>query len=395
MKKILIIGAGFLQTFVIKKAKDMGYYTIAIDKNPQSPGFQYADEYKIIDIVDEEACLKYAVSKNIDGVLTAATDYGVLSASYIAKRMNLPGIDYKVASLIKNKYAVREILFKNKVDELSQYYYIDDIKEIKNLADSIKLPVMVKPCDGSGSKGATKVEYKYELERACNEAIKSSRVGKVLIEDFIVGNEFGVESFVYNGEIKVLAIMGKVMTKSPDYAELGHYIPSQSEIENEIAEVVKKAIKVLGINFGAVNMDILVSNDNKIYIIDIGARMGGNLIGSQIIPIGTGFKYMEALIQTALGEAADLTSSYKPLSISTRLLALSPGKIVSLPDIETIKKECQVEIYHYLEPGKVIREYHNNLDGLGYVIATSENLEESTNRAEKAKSLIDKGITRE
>ncbi|KJL02161.1 ATP-grasp domain-containing protein [Priestia aryabhattai] len=395
MKKILIIGAGFLQTFVIKKAKDMGYYTIAIDKNPQSPGFQYADEYKIIDIVDEEACLKYAISKKIDGVLTAATDYGVLSASYVAKKMNLPGVDYNVASLIKNKYAVRETLFKNKVDELSQYYYISDIKEIKSLADSIKLPVMVKPCDGSGSKGARKVEYKYELERACNEAIKSSLVGKVLIEDFIVGNEFGVESFVYNGEIKVLAIMGKVMTKSPDYAELGHYIPSQSEIENEIAEVVKKAIKVLGINFGAVNMDILVSDDNKIYIIDIGARMGGNLIGSQIIPIGTGFKYMEALIQTALGEAINLSSSYKPLSISTRLLALSPGKIVSLPDIETIKKECQVEIYHYLEPGKVIREYHNNLDGLGYVIATSESLEESTNRAEKAKSLIDKGITRE
>ncbi|MEB2265690.1 ATP-grasp domain-containing protein [Priestia megaterium] len=395
MKKILIIGAGFLQTFVIKKAKDMGYYTIAIDKNPQSPGFQYADEYKIIDIVDEEACLRYAISKNIDGVLTAATDYGVLSASYVAKKMNLPGVDYNVASLIKNKYAVREILFKNKVDELSQYYYINDIKEIKSLADSIKLPVMVKPCDGSGSKGARKVEYKYELERACNEAIKSSRVGKVLIEDFIVGNEFGVESFVYNGEIKVLAIMGKVMTKSPDYAELGHYIPSQSEIENEIAEVVKKAIKVLGINFGAVNMDILVSDDNKIYIIDIGARMGGNLIGSQIIPIGTGFKYMEALIQTALGEEINLTSSYKPSSISTRLLALSPGKIVSLPDMETIKKECQVEIYHYLEPGKVIREYHNNLDGLGYVIATSENLEEATIRAEKAKRLIDKGITRE
>ncbi|MGG3192389.1 ATP-grasp domain-containing protein [Priestia aryabhattai] len=395
MKKILIIGAGFLQTFVIKKAKDMGYYTIAIDKNPQSPGFQYADEYKIIDIVDEEACLRYAVSKNIDGVLTAATDYGVLSASYIAKKMNLPGIDYNVASLIKNKYAVREILFKNKVDELSQYYYIDDIKEIKNLSDCIKLPVMVKPCDGSGSKGANKVEYKYELERACNEAIKSSRVGKVLIEDFIVGKEFGVESFVYNGEIKVLAVMGKVMTKSPDYAELGHYIPSQSEVESKIADVVKKAIKVLGINFGAVNMDILVSDDNKIYIIDIGARMGGNLIGSQIIPIGTGFKYMEALIQTALGEATDLTSSYKPLSISTRLLALSPGKIVSLPDMETIKEKCQVEIYHYLETGKVIREYHNNLDGLGYVIAISENLEEATRRAEKAKRLIDKGITRE
>ena len=83
MKKILIIGAGFLQAFVIKKAKELGYHTITIDKNPDSIGFKYADEYEEIDIVDQEACLKYALSKNIDGVITAATDYGVLSTAYM------------------------------------------------------------------------------------------------------------------------------------------------------------------------------------------------------------------------------------------------------------------------------------------------------------------------
>ena len=51
MKKILIIGAGFLQSFVIRKAKEMGYYTIAIDKNPNSIGFLYADEFGVVDIV--------------------------------------------------------------------------------------------------------------------------------------------------------------------------------------------------------------------------------------------------------------------------------------------------------------------------------------------------------
>ena len=43
MKKILIIGAGFLQAFIIKKAKEMGYYTIAIDRNSNSIGFKYAN----------------------------------------------------------------------------------------------------------------------------------------------------------------------------------------------------------------------------------------------------------------------------------------------------------------------------------------------------------------
>lgn len=38
MKKILIIGAGFLQDFVIKKAKEMGYYVLAVDGNPLAIG---------------------------------------------------------------------------------------------------------------------------------------------------------------------------------------------------------------------------------------------------------------------------------------------------------------------------------------------------------------------
>ena len=98
MKRVLIIGAGFLQNFVIKKAKNLGYYTIAIDGNPNAVGFKNADEYKTINIVDEAACLEYAKQMKIDGVLTAATDYGVLSASYVAKELGLPGLTMKVNS---------------------------------------------------------------------------------------------------------------------------------------------------------------------------------------------------------------------------------------------------------------------------------------------------------
>ena len=103
MKKILIIGAGFLQDFVIQKAKSMGYEVLAVDANPDSIGFHHADKYKVINIVDEEACLAYAQKENIDGVLTAATEYGVLTAAYIAEQMNLVGLKYETAKLIKNK----------------------------------------------------------------------------------------------------------------------------------------------------------------------------------------------------------------------------------------------------------------------------------------------------
>ena len=87
MKKILIIGAGFLQDFVICKAKELGYETYTVDADPNAIGFKHADYHAIVNIIDEKACLEYAKKNSVDGVLTAATDYGVLTAAYIAREV--------------------------------------------------------------------------------------------------------------------------------------------------------------------------------------------------------------------------------------------------------------------------------------------------------------------
>src|SRR5699024_1727253 len=154
----------------------------------------YADEFEIIDIVDEKACLQYAQTQEIDGVITAATDYGVLSTAYIAKEMNLPGLEYEVAKLIKNKFLVRRALFQKKVDDINQFFEIDNLEMLQNIRDKVNFPVIVKPCDGSGSKGIKRVDTYEDLNSACEVAIKSSLVGKALVEDFIKGKEFGIET---------------------------------------------------------------------------------------------------------------------------------------------------------------------------------------------------------
>jgi biotin carboxylase len=394
MKRILIIGAGFLQTFVIKKAKELGYYTIAIDKDPNSIGFKFADDFAAVDIVDQEACLKLAKENNLDGVLTAATDYGVLSAAYIAQQLKLPGIDYRVATVVKNKYLVRRILFENRIDDVSQYYEISQLEDLERLSENIRFPVMVKPCDGSGSKAVKRVNSKNELSIACTEAINASIIGKALIEDFICGKEYGVDSFVYNGEIHVLGVMDKYMTNPPDYAELGHMMPSNLECERRVEEIVKRAIRVLGIDFGAVNMDVLVTKEKHVCIVDVGARMGGNLIGSHIIPIKTGIDYMGSLIKAAVGDEIDLSVQQPGACVATRILALKPGKIIALPDFNEIQRACQVAVYHHLKVGDSIREYHNNLDGCGYVLATATDRKIAIENAERARRLIDDGIVR-
>ena len=386
MKKVFIIGAGFLQDLVIKKAKTMGYEVSAVDADPNAIGFKHADHYGVVNIVDEKACLEYARVNNVDGVLTAATDYGVLTAAYVAREMGLPGLKYEVAQLIKNKYQVRKCLYENHVDDTEQAYEVHEDTNIEELAQKIVYPVMVKPCDGSGSRGASRVDKADDLEEACKYAMDGSITHRAEIETFISGKEYGAETLVVNGKAHVLGIMQKWMTSPPYYAELGHAIPTdlKPEVEEKARNCVEKAIKALGVNFGSVNMDMLITEDGKVYIIDIGARMGGNMIGPCIIPYGTGVDYMAAMIQNAVGDSVDLRVKDKT-AVATRLLAFDGGVVKMLPDMKEVEKKYDVEIYHHLEEGMKVNEYHTNLDGCGYIVAKANT---QTNARKKTDSVM-------
>ena len=390
MKKILIIGAGFLQDFVIRKAVSMGYETLAVDADPDAIGFRHASKYAVINIVDENACLDYARKEKIDGVLTAATDYGVLTAAYIAQEMGLPGLKYEVAQLIKNKYKVRKQLFEKQVDDSEQAYIIDENTDVIKLAPELVYPVMVKPCDGSGSRGASRVDNAEKLEEACRYAMAGSISRRAEIETFISGQEYGAESLVIDGKVHVMAIMKKWMTNPPYYAELGHAIPSglPCGLEDKARLYVEKAIRTLGINHGAVNMDMIITEDNKIYIVDIGARMGGNLIGSHIIPYGTGIDYMGSLIRITAGDQADIRPDVHQ-AVATRLLAFREGIIKKMPNMQAVEKQYDVEIYHHITEGMLVNNYRTNLDGCGYIVAKAENMEKAVQKAEQAKSEIE------
>lgn len=383
MKKVLIIGAGFLQDFVIQKAKKLGYETLAVDANPNAVGFVHADRHSVINIVDEKACLQYARQENIDGVLTAATDYGVLTAAYIAQKMHLPGLHYDVAQLIKNKYRVRKRLYECRVDDTEQAYEVDRNTNLDELCRELKFPVMVKPCDGSGSRGASRVDTVAEFADACINAMNASLTHRAEVETFIVGKEYGAESLVINGEIHVLGIMRKWMTEPPYYAELGHAIPTDlpSETEARAKQCVEKAIKALGVNHGSVNMDMLITPKGKIHIIDIGARMGGNMIGPCVIPYGTGINYVENMIRAAVGDPVDWTPAQCG-AVATRLLAFKDGVVKQLPDFHAMEREYGVEIYHHMELGQQVNEYHTNLDGCGYIVAKADSIEDAIKQAQ-------------
>ena len=392
-----MLGGGFLQKYVIRKAKTLGYYVLCLDADPNAVGFAIADEHAVINIVDEEACLAYARDKQVDGVLTAATDFSVLTMSRIAEELHLPGINYQSAKVIKNKALVRKRLFEANADDTGISYEIDSVDDIADILPKIKFPVMMKPVDGSGSRGASKVEKTEDFVKAAVFAMNGSITHRAVAEPFIEGKEYGVESFVDNGVIHVLGVMQKDMTLPPYYAELGHAIPSglTPELETKVKSCVYRAIFALGVNHGSVNMDLLITNEGNVHIVDVGARMGGNLIGSHIIPMGTGIDYMGNMIRAAVGDATNWKPEWQPKPVATKLLALTPGIIKKLPNFDQIVAEYNVQIEHHLHVGDTITPYRTNLDGCGYVVAHDIDVELSIALASEVRNIIDKLIVRE
>ena len=392
-----MLGGGFLQKYVIRKAKTLGYYVLCLDADPNAVGFAIADEHAVINIVDEEACLAYARDKQVDGVLTAATDFSVLTMSRIAEELHLPGINYQSAKVIKNKALVRKRLFEANADDTGISYEIDSVEDIADILPKIKFPVMMKPVDGSGSRGASKVEKTEDFVKAAVFAMNGSITHRAVAEPFIEGKEYGVESFVDNGVIHVLGVMQKDMTLPPYYAELGHAIPSglTPELETKVKSCVYRAIFALGVNHGSVNMDLLITNEGNVHIVDVGARMGGNLIGSHIIPMGTGIDYMGNMIRAAVGDATNWKPEWQPKPVATKLLALTPGIIKKLPNFDQIAAEYNVQIEHHLHVGDTITPYRTNLDGCGYVVAHDIDVELSIALASEVRNIIDKLIVRE
>jgi len=393
MKKIVIFGA---VNPVLKRAKELGYETFVIEANKNIKKSKFADHIKYIGFDEYEECLEYIKTLKIDGIVNA-TEFAVIIAAYVTEKLGLPGIKFETAKLVKDKYMVRKFLKENGIQSIPQFFEIKQIEDLEKIKDQILFPVIIKPSMGLGSLFVYKIENYDELKEKCAIVIKNSFNKKALIETYINGKEYGVESFVYQGKIHVLAIMEKLMTSNQYRVELGHCTPPDIsyELEINIQNEVKKIISALKLSYGPVNMDIIVDKNNKPYIVDIGARMGGNAINTHIIPNYIGVDHVGNTIKLAVGDnSIDIEPKFKNF-IATRQLNLKPGKIIKIPDFSNLYTENVIDICFEKKQMDTINEYTCNAERAGYVVVKGKNIEDAKKQALELKNRIDNLIERE
>lgn len=306
MKKLAIIGASYLQEPLVRKAKEMGLYTICFAWREGSTCAEICDSFHDISIVEKERILQICQNEKIDGVATIASDVAAPTVAYIANRMGLTGNDYEAAVRANNKFLMREAFLKNGVP-CPQYMMLTqrDLSE-ETVIDKVvgfHYPLIVKPSDRSGSLGVSKVETPEELYHAVKNAIKVSFKKEAMIEEYIEGREISVEFISYNGKHYPLQITDKVTTEAPHFVELEHHQPStlSSEMYDKIYGITQNALNALGLTNGASHSEYKITADGRIAIMEIGGRMGGDFIGSDLVFLSTGYDFVRGVIEVALG----------------------------------------------------------------------------------------------
>lgn len=389
MKRILMIGAGDYQVPAIKRIRELGHEVYCVDYKENQPGFQYADGYRIIDVRDKEACLEYARELNVNGVLTWGATLTLPTVSYICDTLGLPCMPMSTSEISKNKFQIRQRLTEcglNSAGDCVELYSPDDV-----LTKELKLPFVVKPSDGSGSKGVHIVKTYDEIEGAVKDAFAGARNNHVYVEPFIQGDEFSVEAYSCDGEVYVNIIVKTEFDwvgEIPLYKQTA-YLGLDEKMCKSIEQEVINAVKALDVNWGPVNFDLIVSElDGKPYIIDVGIRNGQNLLASHIIPYSRGVDELNSSIALCLGEKVDVSPKFKKY-ISSRLLIYPPGIIKEIKDFQRIiGLNNIIDIVLRKEVGDQLSSYHTKSDICGWVLCEGETPEEASSYADMAWEML-------
>ena len=309
MRKIAIIGASYLQVPLINKAKEMGLETHVFAWAANDVGESIADHFYPISIVEKEAILEKCKEIQIDGICTIASDLAVVTVNYVAEKMGLAGNGEECTHLATNKHNMRAVFEKNGDPSPRSIM----VHQMEDLDEALTFPVIVKPLDRSGSRGIFKVLNRDDLPVAIDKAKEQGFIKEALVEEYVEGQEYSIECVSYNGIHNFLAMTYKFTTGSPNFVETGHLQPAgvDDALLERVRKVVFHALDSLKIRNGASHSEIKIDKNKNIKIIEIGARMGGDFIGSDLVQLSTGIDFVKAVVDIALGNKPDLTPAGK------------------------------------------------------------------------------------
>ena len=306
MKKLMLLGGLRYLLPVIESAHRMGYYVITVDYLPDNVAHRFSDEYHNVSILDREAVLELAKKLKIDGIMSFACDPGVLTAAYVADKMQLPSPGpYESVRILQNKGLFRDFLEKHGFNVPLHKSYTDKISPLDDVKN-FNWPLIVKPVDLAGSKGVTRVDRECDLSAAVEMAFRCSFTKEIIIEEYLekMGYASDSDCFSIDGEIVFSSFNCQYFDEraANPYTPAGFVWPSNmpQKSVDELESEVQRLISLLNMGTSIYNVETRLALNGKPYIMEVSPRGGGNRL-AEIVKLVYGVDLIAANINGALG----------------------------------------------------------------------------------------------
>jgi biotin carboxylase len=380
-KTLLIISGGIEAADAAQRAKQMGLTVVVSDRDPQAPGFAFADSCLIADVYGANETAAAAERYNrkirkIDGVLCVAADAPVTAAT-VAQRLRLPGLPIHVAELACDKLAMKRC-FQSAGVAVPWFAEVSTPQELQRIAIERGRDLVIKPVDSRGSRGVQRVAQVEDLAGAFLLARGHSPSERVMVEQYLPGPQVSTESIVIDGVCHTPGFSDRnyeyLDRYAPFFIENGGDLPSllPDAIQDKVRDLVGRAAAAMGVTHGTVKGDVVV-HQGEPYMIELAARLSGGFFCTREIPLNTGVDFIGAAIRLALGEpvaAEELTPRYQQ-PVVQRYAFPAPGTVVSIAGADDARKIAGIEeVVVTANPGDIIPPAGDKRPSAAMVLAT-------------------------
>ncbi|MBR4824323.1 MAG: ATP-grasp domain-containing protein [Spirochaetaceae bacterium] len=425
MKKhhLLMLGAGFMQKPAIESAKNLGWRVTVVDGNPKAVCASLADAFEPIDLKDTKALIEFAKklkeTENLDCVFTAGTDFSA-SVAAIAEACGFKSHSLEAALNATDKSRMRSC-FASYGAPSPKFIEADSVMA-QRISDCAlksgkwpfdektfpeKYPLVVKPVDNMGARGCITVFSLRELAEAVQTAVPLSRTGRAIIEEYMDGPEFSIDSLVFEDKLIITGFADRHIYYPPYFIEMGHTMPTEfsEEDRNAVIKAFAKGVKALGLSCGAAKGDMKLTS-NGAMIGEIAARLSGGYMSGWTFPYASGLNLTEQALFLASGEKSPIFDDgnlkklpkiangvwYLPPEkwSAERAWISIPGKVQSVSGLKEAEKiKFLKDIFPRSGEGDTVVFPENNVEKCGNCISKADTRIKAVNAAEDAAASIE------
>ena len=305
--------------------------------------------------------------------VVALTEAAVLPAARLRRELGLHGMDVATALRCTDKLAMKNAIRAAGI-ACADFLACGADLPARVLLETLGLPLVLKPRNGSGGRGQ-------RLVRAAGELPAPLPAG-YLAERFVEGVELSSEALLAGGAL--------LFENATEYLRVREASvvpgPLPGDVARQVGALQRSALAALGVDAGIAHTEIFLTRAGPLFGEMAVRPPGGHIM--RLIELAYGFDPWEAWLRLQLGELPELQAQPQRAA-GAWVLHEGAGRVRAIPDLETVRRMPGVDTVRVrVSEGERVGPRLGSGDEIGHLIVVGRDRDEVAARLQAAHAAL-------